>query len=182
MKSPVFFIVSPREGKRYDNTRGDIYLSTSKEDHLATMREAIVIETPLGYDGPIQAGDTIIVHHNTFRLYFNMAGKEKSAWNHFKDDLFFVDDPYAYRKEGGNWKGIGRYVFVEPVDNHSSGIRTIDAELPLVGKIKYANDEVLAMGLNEGDTISFEPNSEYPFTMDGQKVYRMYTSNIRIKL
>jgi hypothetical protein len=182
MKSPFFYIVSPREGKRYDNTRGEIVISTSKEDHLASMREAIVISTPIGYEGPIEPGDTIIVHHNTFKYYYDMKGRERSSWNHFQENLFFVEDPYAYKKPNGKWIGVGRYVFVSPVENDHEGIMTTDTEKPLVGIIKYANQEVLDLGLNEGDKVAFEPESEYPFEIDGQKVYRMYTKNINILL
>jgi hypothetical protein len=182
MKSPFYYIVTPRDGKRYDNTRGELIISTSKEDHLATMREAVVISTPIGYEGPIEPGDTVIVHHNTFRLYYDMRGREKSAWNYFREDLYFIDDPYAYKKHGGNWIGVGRYVFISPVENDGTGILTADAEKPLVGTIKYPNEEVLALGLKEGDTVTFEPESEYPFYIDGEKVYRMYTKNLTIKL
>ena len=30
--------------------------------------------------------------------------------------------------------------------------------------------------------VTFEPESEYPFWIDGEKVYRMYTKNLTIKL
>jgi co-chaperonin GroES (HSP10) len=73
-------------------------------------------------------------------------------------------------------------VFVSPVDNDHTGITTIDVEKPLVGTIKYANDEVLDLGLKVGDMVIFEPESEYPFWIDGEKVYRMYTKNLTIKL
>lgn len=182
MKSPFYYIVQPRDDKRYDNTRGEIVISTSKEDHLTSMREAVVISTPIGYEGPVEPGDVIIVHHNTFKYYYDMKGRERSAWNHFKDNLFFVEDPFAYKKQGGNWIGIGRYVFVSPMENNSLGILTADAEKPLVGTIKYANQEVLDLGIKEGDVVTFEPESEYPFYIDGQKVYRMYTKNITMKL
>jgi hypothetical protein len=182
MKSPFYFVISSKDGKRYDNERNGIIISTSKEDHLATMREAVVISTPIGYEGPIEEGDMVLVHHNTFRIYYDMRGREKSSWNYFMDDLFFIDDPYAYKKTGGRWKGIGRYVFVSPVENDYTGITTVDAEKPLVGTIKFANEEVLSLGINEGDTVIFEPESEYPFYVDGEKVYRMYTKNITIKL
>jgi hypothetical protein len=111
-----------------------------------------------------------------------MHGREKSSWNYFRDDLYFIDDPYAYKHLGNPWKGIGRYVFVTPTENDYQGVATTDAEKPLVGTIKYVNDQVLALGLNEGDTVTFQPESEYPFWIDGEKVYRMYTSNITMKL
>jgi hypothetical protein len=182
MRSPQYFVIKSKDGQRYDNVRNGIIISTSKEDHLVTNREAIIIETPIGYQGPIEKGDLVLVHHNTFKIYFDMRGREKSAWNYFKDDLFFIDDPYAYKKTNGQWKGIGRYVFVSSIPNNQSGITTTDTEMPLVGIIKFGNDEMIELGLKEGDKVVFEPESEYPFYVDGEKVYRMYTKNLTIKL
>ena len=182
MKSPHYFIVVPKDSQRYDSERNGVIISASKEDHLATTREATVISTPIDYEGPIQVGDTIICHHNTFRYYYDMRGREKSSWNYFRDDLYFIDDPYAYKHHDSSWKGIGRYVFVTPTENDYEGVATADVEKPLVGTIRYVNDEVLALGLKEGDTVTFQPDSEYPFWIDGEKVYRMYTSNITMKL
>jgi len=47
-----------------------------------------------------------------------------------------------------------------------------------MGSIRYINQELIDFGLNEGDTIVFTPDSEYEFTVDGEKLYRMYTNNI----
>jgi co-chaperonin GroES (HSP10) len=68
------------------------------------------------------------------------------------------------------------------MENDLSGITTIDAEKPLTGTIRYGNDETLASGLNEGDVVVFEPHSEYEFRIEGEKLYRMYTKNLLIKL
>ena len=48
------FIVRPTDGKRYANTKDDLVVSTSEEDHLFSNREAEVIELPIGYSGPIK--------------------------------------------------------------------------------------------------------------------------------
>lgn len=182
MRSPHYFIVKPKDGQRYVSEKKGLIVSVSKEDYRASTREAIVIETPQDYDGPIQKGDTIIVHHNVFRYYYDMRGREKSSWHYLFDDLFVVDDVYAYKSDGGRWRGVGKYVFVSPVDNQGSDIWTTDKEKPLIGRIKYINDEVEQMGLNEGDLIAFEPWSEHEFHIDDEKVYRMWTKNITIKL
>ena len=83
MKSPFYFIVKPMEGKRYSNT-GDfggveLIVSTSEEDFKFSNRYAEVIETPIGYTGPIEPGDTLIVHHNVFKFYNDMQGRRKSG-------------------------------------------------------------------------------------------------------
>ena len=71
MKSPFSFIAKPVKGKRYNNTKNiggiDFIISTSQEDHKFSNREAEVIECPINYDGPIKAGDTLLVHHNVFK-------------------------------------------------------------------------------------------------------------------
>jgi hypothetical protein len=182
MVSPHYFIVNPKNGQRYDAERNGIIISSSKEDHLTTTREATVLQTPIGYEGPVEIGDTVLVHHNTFKYYYDMRGREKSSWNHLRDDVFVVDDIYAYRKQGQEWRGIGRYVFIAPVENDNSGILSLDVEKPLVGVIKYINEESEHIGLHVGDKVCFEPESEYPFFVDGSKVYRMYTKNITMKL
>lgn len=50
-----------------------------------------------------------------------------------------------------------------------------------MGVIVYINQELIDLGLKIGDEISFEPDSEYPFTIEGEKLYRMFTNNITIK-
>ena len=85
MQSPFYFIVKPMNGKRYDNTKNiggiDFIVSTSEEDHKFSNRFAEVVEVPLGYKGPIQSGDTLLVHHNAFKFYNDVrVGKE---WKEF---------------------------------------------------------------------------------------------------
>ena len=50
MRSPFYFIVEPVNQKRYTNTKSidnfDLITSTSEENHLASNRQAIVIEVP----------------------------------------------------------------------------------------------------------------------------------------
>ena len=93
MKSPTDFIVTPVNNRRYNNTKKiggiDFIVSSSQEDHKFSNREAIVIETPLGYTGPIKKGDTLLVHHNVFKYYNDMYGRQKSGRSFFKDDIFF---------------------------------------------------------------------------------------------
>ena len=44
----------------------------------------------------------------------------------------------------------------------------------------YINNELLEMGLQVGDRISFSPDSEYEFRINEEKLYRMFTENITI--
>ena len=105
MKSPFYFITRPKDGKRYDNTKSiggiDFITSTSEEDHKFSNRYAEVVESPIGYSGPIQPGDTLLVHHNVFKFYNDMRGRQQSGKSFFKDDLFFIDDEqfFMYKKD-----------------------------------------------------------------------------------
>lgn len=186
MKSPTDFIVRPYNNRRYDNIKNiggmDFVTSVSQEDHKASNRFATVVETPINYDGPIGVGDTLLVHHNVFKFFYDMKGRQKSGRSFFKDDLFFIDhEQFFLYKKDNEWKAHGKYCFIKPVDAKESFIFK-SGEEPLVGIIKYINQDLEGKGLKEGDTISFEPDSEYAFQVDGEKLYRMFTSNIKLKL
>ena len=90
MKSPFYFIVESLINKRYNNTKSisglDVIISTSEEDYISSNRLAKVIEVPLGYSGPITPGDILLVHHNVFKFYYDMRGKQKSGKSFFKDN------------------------------------------------------------------------------------------------
>ena len=107
MKSPFYFIVKPLKGRRYDNTKEiaglELVVSTSEEDHKFSNRYAKVVELPIGYTGGIKVGDTLLVHHNVFKFYNDMKGRQKSGRSFFKDDLFFVDDEqfFMYKNDEG---------------------------------------------------------------------------------
>ena len=94
MRSPFQFIVHPRDAKRYDNMRkyGDVdfIVSVSQEDHKFSNRYAEVVSVPICYDGPIKPGDTLIVHHNVFKFYYDMYGRQKSCRSFLHDDLFLL--------------------------------------------------------------------------------------------
>mgnify|MGYP003114898329 FL=1 len=186
MKSPFSFIVKAYNERRYDNIKNvggvEFITSVSKEDHTSSNRFAIVVETPVGYKGPIQPGDQLLVHHNVFKYYNDMKGVERSGKSYFKDDLFFVDmDQFFMYHNGERWQAHSKYCFIKPVDAKDSFIFKRGEE-PLVGIVKYGNKELEALGVKEGDEITFEPESEYPFFIDGEKLYRMFTKNIMMVL
>tara|TARA_R100000808_G_C2155481_1_gene168169 strand:+ start:6964 stop:7527 length:564 start_codon:yes stop_codon:yes gene_type:complete len=183
MKSPYSFIVTPVKDRRYDNLKqiGDIEFitSVSEEDHTASNRFASVVETPIHYTGPIQKGDTLLVHHNVFKFYNDMQGRRKSGRSHLKENLFLVDSEqfYMYKKKD-KWHAWGKYCFIKPASLKESYIFKATNEEPLFGTIKYINEELIALGVKEGDSISYTPGSEYPFIVDDEKLYRMFTNNI----
>ena len=187
MKSPFYFIAKPINGKRYDNTKDiggtDFVVSASGEDHKFSNRYAEVVEIPLGYKGPIETGDTLLVHHNVFKFYNDMRGRQKSGKSFFKEDLFFIEmDQFFMYKKDNIWYAYDRYCFVKPIPSVDSYILKPFSEEPLMGIMKYPNEHLLTQGINSGDMVCFVPDSEYEFTVDGEKLYRMYDHQITMKL
>jgi hypothetical protein len=187
MKSPFNFIVRPLNGKRYDNTKEiagiELTVSTSEEDHMFSNRYAEVVETPIGYDGDIVIGDTLLVHHNVFKYYNDMKGKQRSGRSFFKDDLFFVDNEqfFMYKNKNG-WNAHDRYCFVKPIKREESILFKNTIEEPLVGIMKYPNEYLKSQGISPGKKVMFTPESEYEFTVDDEKLYRIYDHQITMTL
>ena len=187
MKSPFYFIVKPLKGRRYDNTKEiaglELVVSTSEEDHKFSNRYAKVVELPIGYTGGINVGDTLLVHHNVFKFYNDMKGRQKSGRSFFKDDLFFVDDEqfFMYKNDEG-WNAHSKFCFVEPIKREESVIFKNTIEEPLIGTMKYPNDYLISKGVNVGDRVVFTPDSEYEFTVDDEKLYRVYDHQITVIL
>lgn len=187
MRSPFYFIAKPVNGKRYDNTKEiggiDFIVSTSEEDHKFSNRFAEVVELPLNYTGAIQKGDTLLVHHNVFKFYNDVRGRQKSGKSFFKDDLFFIEpDQFFMYKQGSTWNAYDRYCFVKPIGVTESYIKKPFSEEPLMGIMKYPNEYLSSKGIKSGDMVCFSPDSEYEFTVDDEKLYRMYDHQITIKL
>lgn len=187
MKSPFYFLVKPLYGKRYNNTKNisgvDFITSSSEEDYKFSTRQAEVIETPLNYKGPIQSGHILLVHHNVFKYYNDMRGRQKSGKSYFKDDLFFVDnDQFFMYKNRAGWHSHDRYCFVRPVPKTESTIYKRGTEEPLVGTMVYPNKYLDSKGVKKGALVSFQPDSEYAFDIDGEKLYRMYDHQITLTL
>lgn len=187
MQSPFNFIVRPQEGTRYTNTKKvggiDLIINTSEEDHKFSNRYAIVEEVPYKYDGPIKKGDTLLVHHNVFKFYNDMRGRQKSGRSFFRDDVFLID-PYQFflYKQDGKWHTYDRYCFVKPIPATESYIKKPFTHEPLMGEMVFPNEYLIKQGVRPGDKVCFKPDSEYEFDVDGERLYRMYDHQITIVL
>lgn len=180
MRSPTDFIVRPHSGRRYDNIKrlGDVDLitSSSQEDHTVSNRYATVVSTPINYSGEIEEGDTLIVHHNVFKYFYDMKGRQKSGKSFLKDDLFLVDDyQYYMYKHNGVWKAKDDFCFIKPIPKEEFYVHTPGVDQPLMGSVRYTNNILLSYGIEVGDVVSFKPDSEYEFNIDGEKLYRVRT-------
>jgi hypothetical protein len=187
MQSPHSFLVKPLKDRRYDNIVdiGGIQFitSSSKEDHTASNRFAEVINVPVGYSGDIAIGDTLLVHHNVFKFYNAMNGKERSGKSFLFDDMFAIDpDQYYMYKHDGEWICDSKSSFVKPVKADNSVINKGSKHEPLRGEVVYPSPYLKSIGISKGDMISFAPNSEYEFKVDDETLYRIYNSHLVAKL
>ena len=183
MKSLYDFIIKPL-GDRYENEIkiGDktLVLNTKIESFKSVNNLAVVIETPKAFKTSIQKGDIVLIHHNVFRVFYDMKGVKKNSRSYFKNDLYFcaVDQIYLY-KNTEDWKSFGDRCFVMPLKNED--ILTNDKEQKLIGILKYGNNSLKALNINPGDVVGFTPNSEWDFIVDEQRVFCMKSNDIVIK-
>jgi len=183
MKSLYQFIVKPN-GERYNNTKkiGDtsLLLNTSIESFRHINKEAIVVSTPAAFNTGINVGDTILIHHNIFRRYYDIKGKEKNGSTYFKDDMYFVnpDQVYGYKKDN-DWVMVNNRCFVKPIKETSS--YSNEKEQKHIGILKYGNNVLEALQINPGDLVGFTPKSEWEFIIDDERLYCMKSNDIAIK-
>ena len=187
MRSPHYFIVTPLKNRRYDNIKkiGDIdfITSTSEEDHKSANRFAKVVETPLGYKGEIEKGDIMVVHHNVFKFYNDMRGRQQSGKSFFKDDLFFIDnDQFFLYKQKGKWKAYDRYCFIKPIPPEESFVMKPCNTEPLMGVMEYPNEYLKSKGIKKGDKVSYTPFNNYEFIVDGERLFRLHDHQVTMKL
>jgi hypothetical protein len=178
MKSVHNFVVTPK-GKRYNNTKdiegSELILNTEIYNHQYVNREATVISTPIAGHTDIQAGDTVILHHNVFRRWHNVKGIEKNSRSYFNESTYFVnyDQIFLYKKKD-KWIAPKGYCFVMPListDNFN-----VEQEQPLQGIVKYSDGTV-----DVDELVGFTPNSQYEFIVDGERLYRVLSKFITIK-
>lgn len=178
MKTPFNFIIEPKGG-RYNNTTKvegkDLILNSEIQNHEFVNREAVVKAVPTAFDTKIKVGDTVIVHHNVFRRWYDAKGKEKNS-RAFIDETTYVvslDQVFLYKSKD-KWKAVDGFCFVKPIKQRDKLDQEI--EQSCVGIVKYTD------GVNRiGELVGFTPFSTYEFIIEGQKLYRVYNKFITIK-
>ena len=183
MNSIYDFIIQPI-GDRYDNKKTvggkDLILNTKVESWKFVNRLAKVIAVPIALNTSIKKGDTVVVHQNIFRRFYNMKGEQSNSRSYFKDNMYFaaVDQIYLY-KNNNTWKSFGDRCFIMPLKN-SDSLRN-RKEDPSIGIVKIGNSVLEASNINKGDTIGFIPGAEWEFIIDDQRLYCMKSNDIVIK-
>ena len=178
MKSLYSFIVKPLN-ERYDNVKKvddkTLIINTGIENHRFVSKKAAVVSTPAAYTSKIKVGDELYVHHNIFRRWYDQKGNERNSSTFFKDDLYFVSPEQIYMY---NLKPHLDYCFVKPLKNQN--LLENRKEQPNVGIMKYSNSSLEALGITPGTLITFTPDSEFEFVIDGERLYCMKSNDIAL--
>jgi hypothetical protein len=183
MRSIFSFIVKP-VGERYNNKvkveDKELIINTKIESFKSVNNVAEVVAIPLAYSTDIKVGDIVVIHHNVFRVFYDIRGNKKNSRSYFMDDLYFcdLDQIYLY-KNTGKWKAFGDRCFIKPIKNKD--YLNIAKEQRLIGILKYGNSSLEALKINEGDLVGYTPYGEFDFVIDGQRLYCMKSNDIVIK-
>jgi len=183
MRALYDFIIKPL-GETYDNKikieEAELILNTKIESFKFVNNLAIVVEIPLEIETSIKKGDTILIHHNVFRTFYDMKGIKKKSRSFFKDDLYFcaLDQVYLYKRKD-KWESINERCFIQPLKNNNT--LTTEKEQRLIGVLKIGNSSLEALGIHEGDTVGYTPYGEYDFIVNEKRLYCMKSNDIVIK-
>ena len=171
------YIVSP-VGNRYNNNiqvgEKELILNTEIFNHQYVNRLAKVIATPLLFSLPINVGDEVIVHHNVFRRWHDVKGKERNSRCYWKEDKYLVSEDQIFLYKRKNWITTPGYSFIKPLKAINKF--NIEDERPLIGIIKYSDGT-----FNKEELVGFRPNSRYEFIINGERLYRVINNFITIK-
>ena len=178
MKAPFDFVIEPK-GNRYNNTAKvgdkDLILNTEIFNHQFVNREAVVKSVPIAFETKIKPGDTIITHHNVFRRWHNVKGKEKNSRSYFNENTYLVkpDQVFLY-KRNNKWLAVDGYCFVQPIKQRNK--LNSELEESCIGVVKYTDGVY-----SKNELVGFTPFSTYEFIIDGQRLYRVLNKFITIK-
>ena len=104
-----------------------------------------------------------------------MKGVEKNISTYFRDNLYFCSPEQIYMY---NLKPHLSYCFIKPLKNKN--ILENRKEQPNVGIVKYTNKSLEAVGVTPGTLITFTPNSEFEFIINGERLYCMKSNDIAL--
>ena len=177
--------------KKHEDTiqLGDkkIYFESKYNEFENRISYGEIVSAPLKYDTGAKPGDTLIFHHhvtinksldigddNYICVYDDVNGAQSAS--------------IAYRsKDTGELHMLCDWLFVLPVDEpeddvEENGIVTKIAAYKKkrdVAEVYTPHQDLLDQGINPGDIIGFDKNSDYKIKLDnGDIVYRMRVDDI----
>lgn len=175
MRSPLDFLVTPKH-KKYNSTTqiGNVEFTkaVSIENAKDVSKEGVVLAVPHNYNGIIEIGDEVLLHHNIFRDYYDQSGHFKHSRAHIYDGMYHcIEEEIFLVKKGDDWVPNMDYCIVEPVLEDT--ISLLDK-----GALAHTGNIYLSNTHKSKSPIGFTPESEYEIEIDGKFYYRMKDSDI----
>ena len=183
MKSLYNFVVKPK-GERYNNKKtignSELILNTEIYNHQYVNRVATIISTPTMLQTDLGPGDEVMLHHNVFRRWHDVKGRERNSRSYFDENTYIVNYDqiflvkYCKSFSDNKWHAPPGYCFVKPLKAVNKF--NIDLERPNMGIVKYSDGTV-----EKNDLIGYRPKTEVEFTVDNERLYRVLSNLITIK-
>ena len=177
MKAYKDFIISPI-GERYNNSKKvddkDLILNTEVFNHQYVNRLAKVIATPLLFSSPINVGDEVIVHHNVFRRWHDVKGREKNSRSYWKENKYLISEDQIYLYKRKNWIAMPGFSFIKPIKQNDKF--SLKNEQAFIGIIKYSDGT-----FKKEELVGFRPKINCEDFINGERLYRVKNNFITIK-
>lgn len=168
-----------------------IFKDPTIPDVWDAYREGTVRFTPIGDDSGVLPGDRLIFHHNIVNEGIMQGQRVKSDFVLDEEERLYMvpkTEAYGYYRDGV-FTAIDGFVFVKPLSEeiiHSDVIEIPsyikDKELTQIGILRYGCKQSKEIGVQEGDKVKFSRFSEYPYEIEGEKVYRMRVKDLEAKI
>jgi predicted DNA-binding antitoxin AbrB/MazE fold protein len=178
MKPLYSFVVEPI-GDRYNNKKAlgdkELILNTEIFNHQYINREAFIKKTPVHNPNNLRENDQVILHHNVFRRWHNVKGKERNGSGFINENEYLVgqDQIFMYKRDK-EWLCLPGYTFIKPLKSIDK--MSIENERPLIGVVKYSDGTFLPTQL-----VGFSPGDEFEFVINGERLYRVINKYINIE-
>tara|TARA_R110002153_G_scaffold54956_15_gene152912 strand:- start:1809 stop:2393 length:585 start_codon:yes stop_codon:yes gene_type:complete len=190
MTATIYFLVRVEESyNNFVDLGNGVKLSknNSIDDVESINRVGKIIGAPKGTVAV--EGDYILFHHNICRQAWGFKGKKRVSNYAITDKEFFVPvaEVFMYMKEDTEkWQAVAPFVFIKPIPAEkitlSNGLQVEEESYkgfkPLVGEVAYSNKQLEKEGVEEGDTIAFQQDSEHEYKLKGEIYYKMKNQDI----
>lgn len=188
MKATLYFLVEV--DKAYNNyetlSNGiEIMVNNTIESVENINRVGKILSAPKGTKA--SAGDMVLFHHNICRELVGLKGKKRLSGFQVKPNIYFIPVTEIFMVDRGDgWEAIDPYVFVRPMPANiitlDNGVQISEDEYKgtneSVGIIKYGNKFLKEQGIEKGNVVAFQEDSQHEYVIDGELYYRMTSNDI----
>lgn len=176
--------------QRYNNIKNvggiDLIMNLDVDNATYVNRLATLTALPKDYEGEMEVGMRVIIHHNIARTTMGFNDQKVNDFhiseNYYRCPFNLL---FLYEKDG-EWKANGAYCFVKPIENEKvEKIGSIyipdsaqEKNKALHGIMQIPNKQLDVL---QGEEVIYKPNSEHEYELDGVKVYKMHIDRVLLR-